>query len=203
MPEGIVYVLVNEAFEDYVKIGKTTNLEQRLRALDNTSVPLPFRCVYAVKVPDMDAIEKLAHNAFADHRTRSNREFFESDPMRVISALKMTSGEEVTPKDDIAADEEGIEALNKPKRRKPFTLYQAGLKDGDELSYAKNEETKATVLNERQILFEGNAESLSSAALKLLHRDGYHWQQANGWVYWTIDGQTIAERLSQRSDAVD
>ena len=198
MSDGIVYVLVNEAFEDYVKIGKTTNLEQRLRALDNTSVPLPFRCVYAVKVPDMDAIEKLAHNAFADHRTRSNREFFEIDPMRVISALKMTGGEEVTPKDDIAADEEGIEALNKPKRRKPFTLYQAGLQDGDELSYAKNEEIKATVLNERQILLEGNAESLSSAALKLLHRDGYHWQQANGWVYWTIDGQTIAERLSQQ-----
>lgn len=198
MPEGIVYVLVNEAFEDYVKIGKTTNLEQRLRALDNTSVPLPFRCVYAVKVPDMDAIEKLAHNAFADHRTRSNREFFEIDPMRVISALKMTGGEEVTPKDDIAADEEGIEALNKPKRRKPFTLYQAGLKVGDELSYAKNEEVKATVLNERQIMLEGNAESLSSAALKLLHRDGYHWQQANGWVYWTIDGQTIAERLNQQ-----
>lgn len=202
MPEGIVYVLVNEAFEDYVKIGKTTNLEQRLRALDNTSVPLPFRCVYAVRVADMDAIEKLAHNAFADHRTRSNREFFEVDPMRVISALKMTGGEEVTPKDDIAADEEGIEALNKPKRRKLFTLYQAGLKDGDELSYAKNEEIKATVLNERQILLEGNAESLSSAALKLLHRDGYHWQQANGWVYWTIEGQTIAERLSQRIDAV-
>lgn len=191
-------MLVNEAFEDYVKIGKTTNLEQRLRALDNTSVPLPFRCVYAVKVPDMDAIEKLAHNAFADHRTRSNREFFEIDPMRVISALKMTGGEEVTPKDDIAADEEGIEALNKPKRRKPFTLYQAGLKVGDELSYAKNEEVKATVLNERQIMLEGNAESLSSAALKLLHRDGYHWQQANGWVYWTIDGQTIAERLNQQ-----
>lgn len=198
MQPGIVYVLVNDAFDEYVKIGKTTNLEQRLRALDSTSVPLPFRCVYAVKVPDMDAIEKLAHNAFADHRTRSNREFFEIDPMRVISALKMTGGEEVTPKDDIAADEEGIEALNKPKRRKPFTLYQAGLKDGDELSYSKNEDIKATVLNERQILLEGNAESLSSAALKLLHRDGYHWQQANGWVYWTIDGQTIAERLSQQ-----
>ena len=196
--QGIVYVLVNDAFEDYVKIGKTANLEQRLRNLDNTSVPLPFRCVYAVKVSDMDAIEKLAHNAFADHRTRSNREFFEIDPMRVISALKMTGGEEVTPKDDIAADEEGIEALNRPKRRKAFSLYQAGLKDGDELSYSKNEEIKAVVINSKQIMLEGNAESLSSGALKLLNRDGYHWRQANGWVYWTFDGQTIAERLNDK-----
>lgn len=196
--QGIVYVLVNDAFEDYVKIGKTANLEQRLRNLDNTSVPLPFRCVYAVKVSDMDAIEKLAHNAFADHRTRSNREFFEIDPMRVISTLKMTGGEEVTPKDDIAADEEGIEALNRPKRRKAFSLYQAGLKDGDELSYSKNEEIKAVVINSKQIMLEGNAESLSSGALKLLNRDGYHWRQANGWVYWTFDGQTIAERLNDK-----
>lgn len=155
MAEGIVYVLVNDAFDGFVKIGKTINLEQRLRQLDNTSVPLPFRCVYAVKVPDMDTIEKLAHGAFMDHRTRSSREFFEIDPQRVNSALKMSGGLEVTPKDDIAADEEGLKALNRPKKRQQFTLYQAGLKDGDELSYAKNEAIKATVVSSRKILFEG------------------------------------------------
>ncbi len=64
MAEGVVYVLVNEAFDGYVKIGKTYNLEQRLRQLDNTSVPLPFRCVYAVQVADMDMVERLAHGAF-------------------------------------------------------------------------------------------------------------------------------------------
>jgi len=34
---GIVYVLVNPAFDSYVKVGRTVNLEQRLRSLDNTS----------------------------------------------------------------------------------------------------------------------------------------------------------------------
>ena len=197
MNEGIVYVLINEAFDGYVKIGKTVNLEQRLKQLDNTSVPLPFRCVYAVKVSDMDAIERLAHKAFADHRVRSNREFFEVDPSRIISALKMTNGEEVTPKDDIAADEEGLEALNKPKRRKSFTLYQAGLKDGDNLQYAKDSEITAEVAGARKIIFEGSEESLSSSALKLLRRDGFNWQQANGWVYWTFEDETIAERLNR------
>ncbi|MDG1406616.1 MAG: GIY-YIG nuclease family protein [Octadecabacter sp.] len=197
MNEGIVYVLINEAFDGYLKIGKTINLEQRLRQLDNTSVPLPFRCVYAVKVPDMDAIEHLAHGAFADHRTRSNREFFEVDPSRVISALKMTGGVEVTPKDDIAADEEGLEALKKPAKRQVFTLYQAGLKDGDELSYSKDENIKAIVSDAKKVIFEGKEESLSSSALKLLHRDGYNWQQANGWSYWTYENETVAERLNK------
>ena len=197
MTEGIVYVLVNDAFEGYVKIGKTINLEQRLRQLDNTSVPLPFRCIYAVKVPDMDTIERLAHSAFADHRTRTNREFFEIAPLRVMSALKMTGGTEVTPKDDIAADDEGLEALNRPKKLKIFTLYQAGLKDGDELSYSKNEGIKATVVGAKKVSFEGREESLSSSALILLHRDGYKWQQANGWAFWTFDGETVAERLDR------
>lgn len=198
MNEGIVYVLINEAFDGYLKIGKTINLEQRLRQLDNTSVPLPFRCVYAVKVPDMDAIERLAHGAFADHRTRSNREFFEIDPARVISALRMTGGQDVTPKDDIAADEEGLAALNRPKRRKSFTLYQAGLNDGDELTYSKDESITAKVIGAKKVMFEGQEESLSSSALKLLRRDGFNWQQANGWTFWTVDGETIAERLDQK-----
>lgn len=198
MTEGVVYVLINDAFDGYLKIGKTINLEQRLKQLDNTSVPLPFRCVYAVKVPDMDTIERLAHGAFADHRTRSNREFFEVDPLRVISALKMSGGVEVTPKDDIAADEEGLEALNKPTKRRAFTLYQAGLKAGDELSYSKDENIKAIVTDAKKVMFEGKEESLSSSALKLLHRDGYNWRQANGWTYWTYEDETIAERLNKR-----
>ena len=63
MAKGVVYVLSNPSMDGYVKIGKTTNLEQRLKSLDNTSTPLPFRCVFAVEVEDMDKVEGLAHQA--------------------------------------------------------------------------------------------------------------------------------------------
>jgi len=198
MSAGIVYVLVNEAFDNYVKIGKTINLEQRLRQLDNTSVPLPFRCVYAVSVEDMDTVEKLAHNAFADQRVRNNREFFEIDAQRVISALKLTGGEDVTPKRDIAADEQGLDALAgvKPKRR-VWTLYDANLKDGDTLTYANDEAQTARVIAARKIDFRGSETSVSGAALTLLHEQGYEWKTVNGWGYWLYDGETIAERLNK------
>ena len=198
MSSGIVYVLVNEAFDSYVKIGKTTNLKQRLQSLDNTSVPLPFRCVYAIQVDDMDKIEKLAHGAFADHRTRSNREFFEIDPQRVISALQMTGGIEVTPKEDIAADDEGLSALKKTSsKRKRLNLYQANLKEGDILTFSRNEAKTAEVISAKKVLFDGTEESLSSSALKLLHADGYQWPTVNGWQFWMFDGETIAERLDR------
>lgn len=198
MSLGIVYVLVNEAFDSYVKIGKSINLEQRLKQLDNTSVPLPFRCVYAVEVSDMDKIEKLAHSAFADHRVRTNREFFEIDQQRVISALQMTGGKEVTPNSDIAADEDGLKALEnrKPKRR-VWTLLDAELKAGDILTFTRDENVTATVIDERKIEFRGNSASVSGAALTLLHELGYTWKLVNGWGYWLYDGETIGERLNR------
>ena len=72
---------MNQAMPNYVKIGRTDNLVARLQQLDNTSVPLPFECVYAVQVEDPASVERLLHQAFADHRQRSNREFFTVSPL--------------------------------------------------------------------------------------------------------------------------
>ncbi len=196
---AIVYVLTNPAFQNYVKVGKTTNLEQRLRSLDNTSVPLPFRCVYAVEVEDEAQVERLVHQAFADHRTRTTREFFEIDPQRVIAALKLTRGCDVTPRADVAEDEEGVKALEKATRRtrKTYKFSDAGLQVSDTLYYANNEEVTAQVVSEKKVLFEGEETSLSKSALTLLQRDGYTWQTVNGWQYWMFEGETIAERLER------
>jgi hypothetical protein len=196
---AVVYVLTNPAFEGYVKVGRTTNLEQRLRSLDNTSVPLPFRCVFAVEVEDDAQVEKLVHQAFADHRTRTTREFFEVDPQRIMAALKLTRGLDVTPKSDIAEDEEGVKALEKATRkpRKKYKFSDAGLKVGDIINYANNNQITAQVISEKKVLFEGEETSLSKSALSLLHRDGYTWQTVNGWQFWMFEEETIAERLER------
>ncbi|KPA22692.1 hypothetical protein shim_09790 [Shimia sp. SK013] len=192
---AVVYVLVNPAFDNYVKIGRTANLEQRLRALDNTSVPLPFRCVYAVEVGDDAGVERLVHNAFADHRTRTGREFFEIDPQRVISALKLTNGRDVTPHRDIADDDEGLIALERAEgRRRIIGLYDVGLKAGDVLTFANDEQLTATVVSNKKVDFEGETQSISSSALRILNRTGYEWRTVNGWQYWQLDGETLSER---------
>lgn len=195
---AVVYVLVNPAFDNYVKVGRTTNLEQRLRTLDNTSVPLPFRCVYAVEVEDDVNVERLVHNAFADHRTRAGREFFEIDPQRVISALKLTNGQDVTPHRDIADDEEGLIALERAEgRRRIIGLFDVGLKTGDVLTFANDEQVTATVISNKKINFEGEAQSVSGSALTVLNRAGYEWRTVNGWQYWQFDGETLSERRNR------
>jgi len=195
---GIVYVLSNPAFDNYVKVGRTIDLEQRLKQLDNTSVPLPFRCVFAVQVDDEIAVEKLVHQAFADVRVRSTREFFEIDAQRVISALKLTNGKDVTPKEDIAEDEESIEALERTvAKRRSYSFSDAHVNVGDVLTYSKDDAVEVTVVADKKVEFEGEIVSLSKAALTLLHREGYKWKQANGWAFWMKDGETLSERVER------
>ena len=80
MTEGIVYVLTNPGMPGLVKIGKTKNIEQRLKDLYTTGVPDPFECAYAVKVADMDTVEKAFHAAFDPYRNRKKKEFFRIKP---------------------------------------------------------------------------------------------------------------------------
>ena len=201
---SIIYILTNPAFEGYVKIGKTTNLKQRLRSLDNTSIPLPFRCAYAARVTNVDAAEKLLHDAFGDRRVRDNREFFEIDPMRVISALKLAGGKKVTPADDIAEDEGGVEAANRSNRvQSRFNFEMVDIPVGSVLTYYDDETVTAIVHSRNKIVFEGEVTSLSAAALIVIHRCGFNWKTANGPSYWIYDGETLPERRArmEREDA--
>ena len=201
---AIVYVLSNPAFDRYVKVGRTIDLEQRLRQLDNTSVPLPFRCEFAIEVNDEVEAERLVHQAFADVRVRSSREFFEIEPQRVIAALKLTGGKDVTPKEDVAEDAEGIEALERTvAKRRSYSFDDAHVSVGDVLVYTRDESVTATVVADKKIEFEGEVTSLSRAALSLLHKDGYKWKQANGWAYWMKDGETMGERVERFAPVED
>lgn len=195
---SIIYVLTNPAMPGVVKIGYTIDLEQRLRGLDSTSVPLPFRCEYALQVSDSLAAEKLLHDAFGDRRIRDNREFFEVDASRVIAAMKLTGGKNVTPSDDVASDAEGIAALAKPSQVKEHVNFDlVKLPAGTELYFSKDPTIKAHVLSKWRIMFEEEDTSMSKSAALIHHRLGQTWKQVNGANYWSYDGETINERRNR------
>lgn len=73
----IIYILTNEAMPGYVKIGFTNgSLNDRLRQLDRTGVPLPFEVYYACEVKNARNDEQWLHAIFSDRRVRDSREFF-------------------------------------------------------------------------------------------------------------------------------
>jgi hypothetical protein len=187
----IVYVLINEAMSGYVKIGRTCNLEQRIRDMDNTSVPLPFECFYAATVKDALFVEKKLHDAFLDHRVRSSREFFEVAPERVVSALKLAEIENVTPRQDIVENIEDQQALNEARiKRARFNFRMADIPVGSELYFNGDKEIVARVIDNRTIEYNGEKTSLSKSAQQIL---GYDYGVA-GTDYWMYEGETLDER---------
>ena len=112
----IVYVLTNPTMPGLIKIGRTTNLEQRVKSLSSdTGVPLPFEVFYACRVGDANEVERALHNAFGDHRINPKREFSELDPERVYPVLKLVCVEDVTPRSSLVDDPEERAALEKEK----------------------------------------------------------------------------------------
>jgi len=89
---GYVYILTNPSFrEDWMKIGKTTNMEERLRTLYNTSLPLPFEPYATMKTVKYNEAEKLVHHyieRFTNLRIEKKREFFNVKPEEALEIFR-------------------------------------------------------------------------------------------------------------------
>lgn len=187
----IIYILINEAMPGYVKIGKTNDLEERIRTLDNTSVPLPFECFYACTVNDAAFVEQQLHDAFLDQRVRTSREFFEIAPERAVAALKLAAIENITPKKDFVESQEDQNALNEARvRRAIFNFKMVDIPVGAELVFSRDENTKAKVIDNRSIEYNGKITSLSDSAREILGYDS----RVSGTLYWMYEGETLDAR---------
>lgn len=199
---GIIYILVNPFMPDVFKIGRTErNVEDRIKELDTTSMPGPFKCVYAAEVNDAIIVEKRIHKIFSDKRIRKNREFFEKISLeQLVEAIKLVEIREVTPKNDIfnePSDNEVLEKCNKIEERKnKWTFKDLRIPVNSILYFSKDDSVTSIVADENsnKIIFEGVKMSLSAAALQALHNIGYTWSTARGSDYWTYEDETLTTR---------
>lgn len=202
---NIVYVLTNEAMPGLVKIGRTANsLEERIKQLNTSGVPLPFECHFAAEVNDSAKLEATLHRLFADHRINVNREFFKVDPEKVVLAISIGEFKEVTP-GVVELDKDEQLALEKAKARRPRIRLEAlGINPGAELTFSRDSRMTAVVEQGGSVNFQGESLSLSAAALKALHQLGYRTSAASGSAYWVFDGELLDERrIRMEADQFD
>lgn len=207
---GFVYVLKNECMPDIIKIGITDNLEERMRVLYNTSVPLPFEAAYVCKVrkQDMRRIEDALHRAFALERVNPRREFFRTSEDRVIPMLSLFQLENVTdeanaeidatldPSEIIARDTEREEA---PKRKQTFNFYALGIKQNDTLIYKDDPQIFVTVASERKVVYNGELMSLTAATSKIKGLS-YGIQPT---PFWLFNGRVLIDIYNERYAPLD
>lgn len=193
---GIVYILTNESMPEYIKIGFTHgSVEDRIRQLDRTGVPLPFEIYYAATVENAESEEKWLHSIFGDRRARNNREFFKINPEYAVLALKRIAIEEVLFDSGLTPEEEK-EVDDVKERRARFHFENYAIPIGSKLTFTRDPNIIAEVVENDKIMIDGQIDSLSSFAMNLL---GYK-RRPQGTLYFKFEDEILDERRRRLED---
>ena len=191
---GIVYLLKNEAMPGLVKIGKTTRNDPQLRVdeLYNSSVPVPFECVLAMRVDDPSSVELALHTAFGPQRVNLKREFFKIDAEQAVAILRIMGSEDVTPAvnetNNTISDVERATSEVLRRRRPNLNFSEMGIAPGCVLNSVNGEET-ATVVDDRKVSFRDETMSLTRATTVCR---GLSYD-INPCPYWLYSGRRLSE----------
>lgn len=194
---GKVYILTNDLMPGTIKIGITeSTVEERIKTLDNTSVPMPFRFYFAIESDRFKEIESFVHNAFADFRVRSNREFFKMEPERAVAALRIAGCQEIKTANEMIDDAgivvEEAEYVERTSKKK-FSFAKVNIPVGSELTFTRNENKKCLVYNENEVSYENQLYSLSALADKLMTELGYNWKTIQGPRFFEYNGKVLSD----------
>lgn len=194
--KGIIYILSNPAMPGIIKIGKTIqeDVKTRMQQLYQTGVPLPFECVYAASVNNVDEVEKALHLAFNPNRLNPKREFFEIEAIQAIVIIKLLQIENVSQQVEQEVeviDQVELEAGQAYARKRPnFNFIEMGIPVGSQI-YFNTDGEAATVVSEKSVRFRDTETSLTNAT-RLALGDGYAYNVAPG-PYWTYNGRKLRD----------
>ena len=197
--KGVIYILTNPSFPEYVKIGYADDIEKRLSQLNRSEcIPFAFR-VYATyevnsRLSDLkihSIIDKLNPNLRSIDNFNGQkrvREFYAMPPedaYAILEAiaeihgcadkLKLAKPSE----DELVAEETAREIVEESKdRAAPFRFSMCSIPMGAEIEFfcRGNENTGkvCTVVDDRHVSYEGRVLSLSALASELVGRSPIH-----------------------------
>ncbi len=212
---GVIYILTNPSFPDYVKIGYAHNIETRLKQLNRSeTIPFAFR-VYAVYKVNSALTDKELHKLIdklnPDLRTIENfdgkervKEFYAmsaEDAYGLLECIAKISGtldrlQRLTPEGHEILDEQIASEVRETARRGPFRFSECNISVGGEIVFIEDETIKATVVDDRHIEYKGETTSVSALAQKL---KGFEYP-VQGTLWFTYQGERLAD-LRDRVEA--
>ncbi len=212
---GVIYILTNPSFPDYVKIGYAHNIETRLKQLNRSeTIPFAFR-VYAVYKVNSALTDKELHKLIdklnPDLRTIENfdgkervKEFYAmsaEDAYGLLECIAKISGtldrlQRLTPEGHEILDEQIASEVRETARRGPFRFSECNISVGGEIVFIEDETIKATVVDDRHIEYKGETTSVSALAQKL---KGFEYP-VQGTLWFTYQGERLAD-LRDRLEA--
>lgn len=206
--KGVIYILQNPAFKEYVKIGYAHDIEKRLRQLNRSeTIPFAFRvyAIYEVKsaLTDME-LHKLIDNLNPDLRTietfdgkKRVKEFYAMSPedaYSILESIAKISGtidclKRLTPEGHEILDDEIANEVKENARRGPFRFSEVGIKIGEKIVYIEDASIQPVVVDDRHIEWNKQTTSLSALAQQL---KGFT-HPVQGTLWFTYNGVKLTE----------
>ena len=212
--KGVIYILTNPSFPEYVKIGYAKDIEQRLLQLNRSeTIPYAFRvyATYDVVTPLSDLIlHDLIDGLNPDLRAietfngkKRTREFYEMTPeyaYNILSSIAKLSGTEsrlkrIKPEGHEVEDIKMAEEAEKAYRRGPFTFSSVGINPGEIISFVPDLSITATVVDDKHIRIGETVTSLSGAAKSILHKNALQ-----GPKYWSYKGRILDDIRTEKEN---
>ena len=204
---GYLYVLTNQAFPEYIKVGFAEDVDAAVNKLnDMHTTPFPFEvfCTYEVEANNADVIFRNLLSCISP----SASDFFNIPAEEVFTILTMIAklhgyedrlvlkGES----DDSDVDVVDIVApVTRAGRKPPFRFSMVDMHEGDIISFVNDPGITAVVASDKKILYQGEITSLSWLAQVLLKKDN----PVQGTLYFTYEGETLdarRERFEREAD---
>ena len=187
--KGVIYILTNPSFPDYVKIGYADDVERRLKELNRSEcIPFSFRLYAYYKVPrrltDMklhQMIDKLNPNLRSieefDGKTRK-REFYNMSPADAYSILEtiaQLSGSEdklvlKEPSSKEMKDEQEAEEIRTKRAVLPkldWMIKQGIISVGDKICVISHPSEVATIIDGKHVEYKGETMSMNAFGCKV------------------------------------
>ena len=198
MSKGVIYILTNPSFPDYVKIGYAKDLEKRMKQLNRSeTIPFAFRA-YAVYEVESNLTDLVLHGK------ERKREFYAMSPedaYDLLDSIAKISGTEerlkkMAPEGHEILDEETAAEVAKESRRGPFRFSKYGIPQNAELVFINDASVIVKVIDDRHIAYKGVTTSLSALAQQLLEYD----YQVQGTAYFSYQGEKLTD-LRERMES--
>lgn len=207
--KGVIYILTNPSFKEYVKIGYAHDLEKRLQQLNRSeAIPFAFRA-YATYEVDGELTDKELHHLidnlnpnlrsreiFEDGKKRE-REFYEmskEDAYAILESIAKISGttdrlKRRKPTGQEIEEEKLADEARENAKRSAFRFSQVGIKPGEHIVFIEDNNIQPLVVDDRHIKYGGVTTSMSALAQQI---KGFN-HPVQGSLWFTYKGVKLTE----------
>lgn len=208
---GVIYILTNPSFPQYVKIGYADDIDRRLAQLNRSEcIPFAFRVYATYEVPSRLSdlkIHSIIDSLRSDLRSIDNfngqkrvREFYAMSPEDAYSILEAMADihdcrdklkkYEMTVAEAVAEETATEIAIESRKRGNNFTFSDMQIPIGAILEFHTNPEIKCIVVDERRVEYQGETMYLTGLASKIMGKKAFAGPQYfkyKGAYLWDIE----------------